>query len=171
MRKWVIVLLIFLISAPTTFAAELGDPSSEEAISTRIVYQGSTAIRDSITSKASANAELSTATTAALKDTKYPYALVESKTVLTINKYRCDQKMQICGYWISAIRDMREVQTNSPIWISPPPYQVVVSEIYDSTAKENVVTIKEDPKLAVEQVLRGYVDRQPLGKATVGTKE
>jgi len=171
MRKWVIVLLIFLISAPITFAAELGDPSSEEAISTRIVYQGSTAIRDSIASKASANAELSTATTAALKDTKYPYALVESKTVLTINKYRCDQKMQICGYWISAIRDMREVQTNSPIWISPPPYQVVVSEIYDSTAKENVVTIKEDPKLAVEMVLQGYVDRQPLGKATVGTKE
>ena len=171
MRKWVIVLLIFLISAPITFAAELGDPSSEEAISTRIVYQGSTAIRDSIASKASANVELSTATTAALKDTKYPYAIVASKTVLTINKYRCDQKMQICGYWISAIRDMREVQTNSPIWISPPPYQVVVSEIYDSTAKENVVTIKEDPKLAVEQILRGYVDRQPLGKATVGTKE
>jgi len=171
MRKWVIVLLIFLISIPIALADIASDPSSEVEIPTRIVYQGSTAIRDSITSKASANAELSTATTAALKDTKYPYAIVESKTVLTINKYRCDQKMQICGYWISAIRDMREVQTNSPIWISPPPYQVVVSEIYDSTAKENVVTIKEDPKLAVEQVLQGYVDRQPLGKATIGTKE
>ena len=154
-------------------------PIEEVVIPTRIVYQGSTAIRDSIAGKASANPELSTATTAALKDVKYPYNIStskveETKTVVTtfkVQKFRCDTKTQICGYWIEATRDGEEVQVNSPIWISPPPYEVVVSEVYDALANENVVTIKEDPKTAIEQVLQGYVDRQPLGKATVGTKE
>jgi PKD repeat protein len=163
---------VVVVSEPTT-------PPEEVVIPTRIVYQGSTAIRDSIMGKASANAELSTATTAALKDVKYPYDIStskveETKTVVTtfkVQKFRCDTKMQICGYWIEATRDGVEVQVNSPIWISPPPYEVVVSEVYDALAKENVVTIKEDPKVAVEMVLQGYVDRQPLGKATVGTKE
>jgi hypothetical protein len=167
MRKWAIVLLIFLISIPISFAAELSDPFAEMEIPTRIVYQGSTAMK----SVSASNAALSTATKTALAGTKYPYAITSSKTVLTIQKYRCDEKMQICGYWIEATRDGQEVQVNSPIWISPPPYEVVVSEVYDSVAKENVVTIKEDPKVAVEQILQGYVDRQPLGKATVGTKE
>lgn len=158
-----------------------GSKIEEVEIPTRIIYQGSTAIRDTISSKANdgANAELSTATSTALKDVKYPYDISASKTedtktvitTLKIQKFRCDKGMQICGYWIEATRDGKEVQTNSPIWISPPPYEVVVSEAYDSVAKENVVTIKEDPKVAVEQILQGYVDRQPLGKATVGTKE
>ena len=154
-------------------------PPEEVVIPTRIVYQGSTAIRDSIASKVSVNAELSTATSAALKDVKYPYDIStskveETKTVVTtfkIQKFRCDTKMQVCGYWIEAARDGNEVRVNSPIWISPPPYEVVVSEVYDIVAKENIVTIEEDPKVAVEMVLQGYVNRQPLGKATVGTKE
>ena len=163
---------------------EPATPPEEVVIPTRIVYQGSTAIRDSIAGKASANPELSTATTAALKDVKYPYNIStskveETKTVVTtfkITSFSCDAKKfnmtdSICGYWITATRDGQEVQVNSPILISPPPYEVVVSEVYDALAKENVVTIKEDPKLAVEMVLQGYVDRQPLGKATVGTRE
>ena len=163
---------VVVVKEPTT-------PPEEVEIPTRVVYQGSTAIGDSIAGKVSANSELSTATSAALKDVKYPYDIStskveETKTVITtfkIQKFRCDKEMQVCGYWIEATRDGKEVQANSPIWISPPPYEVVVSEVYDALANENVVTIKEDPKLAVEMVLQGYVDRQPLGKATIGTKE
>jgi PKD repeat protein len=166
---------------PTPTPEETSIPEPTE-IPTRIVYQGSTAIRDSLSSKSpmdSANAELSVATVSALKDVKYPYDISTSKddgtkrvvTIFKMQKFRCDEKMQLCGYWIEATRDGQEVQINSPVWISPPPYQIVVSEVYDSRAKENVVTIKEDPKVAVEQVLQNYVDQQPLGKATVGTKE
>ena len=155
-------------------------PIEEVEIPIRFVYQGSTAIRDSLLSPfVSKNWALSTATNMSLKDVKYPYDIStskveETKTVVTtfkIQKFRCDKEMEVCGYWIEAARDGNEVQVNSPIWISPPPYEVVVSEVYDIVAKENIVTIKEDPKVAVEMVLQGYVNRQPLGKSTVGTKE
>jgi PKD repeat protein len=169
---------LVVVKEPVT--PELTPIPEPTSIPTRIVYQGSTAIRDSLASPfTSKNAYLSTVTTAALKDVKYPYNISTSKvedtkTVVTtfkVQKYRCDEKMGICGYWIEAYRDGEEVQVNSPIWISPPPYEVVVSEIYDSIAKENVITVKEDPKEAIELILQEYVDRQPLGKPTVGTKE
>lgn len=153
----------------------------ETAIPVRVVYQGSTAIRDSLVSKSptdSTNSLLLTATSEALKDVTYPYDILSSKiedtktvvTVFKIQKSRCDTKSEVCGYWITATRDGQEVATNSPIWISPPPYIATVSEVYDAIANEKVVTIKEDPKLAVEQILQEYVDGQPLGRATVGTK-
>jgi hypothetical protein len=94
---------------------------------------------------------------------KYPYKI--SGTEITINKYKCDEKMGICGYWIKATRNGKEVYTNSPIWISPPPYEVVVSESFDEKANELTVTIKESPKEAIEEVLQMYVNMQPLGKA------
>jgi membrane peptidoglycan carboxypeptidase len=72
--------------------------------------------------------------------------------------------MGICGYWIEATRNGKEVYTNSPIWISPPPYEVVVSESLDEKANELTITIKESPKEAVEEILQMYVDMQPLGK-------
>ena len=180
MKKWVAVLVIFLLSIPLVFAAEMGDLFEEKEIPTRYVYLDSVAIKTGDTS----NNGLSAATKTALKDVKYPYDISTSKveetkiviTTFKITSFSCDAKKfnmteNICGYWITATRDGKEVQVNPPILISPPPYEVVVSEVYDARANENIVTIKEDPKLAVEQILRGYVNRQPLGKATVGTKE
>ena len=109
-----------------------------------------------------------------MKKETYPYDVAspaESKTTFKILKIRCDEKMQICGYWVYATRDGKEVATNSPIWISPPPIVALVSDVYDDKTDTYTTTVKEDPKLAIEQVLQGYVDRQPLGKPTTGTKE
>lgn len=176
-RKAFLIVLIFLLSVPLVFAAELGDIiNGEEKYPTVVkVYEGSTAITDSLSSKADAEkpALLATATANTLKEVKYPYEV--SGTEITILKYKCNA--EICGYWISATRGGKEVYTNSPIWISPPPYEVVISDVYYSDEKMEIptadskealyekVTLKEDPKLAVELILQQYVDMQPLGKA------
>jgi len=173
MRKLAAILLIFCLTLPLVFAADVEDllgPEEEKEIPTRYIYFGATPIKDALTAKSQApETILKQATDTTMKKEEYPYTI--EKTEIKIIKFRCDDKMGICGYWVEATRGGREVQTNSPIWISPPPYEVVISEVYDSKVNENVVTIKEDPKLAVERVLQGYVDRQPLGEATVGTKE
>lgn len=167
------MLVIFLLFAGCTSEPMMGDdvkpPSTlTELTTTKIVWEGSTPIKDALTlSTSSKEAVLKTATETVLKDVKYPYnvSVPESKTEIKILKYKCDEKMGICGYWIAATRDGQEVYTNSPIWISPPPYKVVVSETYDSKLDETTITLKEDPKAAVEAILHRYVDGQPIGKA------
>jgi hypothetical protein len=212
MKKWVVVLIIVAVLIPAVFAMipvepketitkETIKPTPEptiepepEEIPVRVVHEGNTTIKDSLTSKSASdweNAILTTATKTALKNVKYPYNVTsekteETKTVVTtfkIQKYRCDEKTEICGYWIEAWRDGKEVATNSPIWISPPPYVALVSNIYYTSLDEKtvttditkaaieVVTVKEDPKLAVEQVLQQYVDNRPLGKSITGTQK
>jgi len=165
MKKWIIILVIFMVSIPVAFAADLGDliPGEEKEPTVIIIREGSTAITDSLSAKSAPEktAILTTVTSAALKDVKYPYPV--SGTEITIDNYKCNA--EICGYWIHATRGGKEVYTNSPIWISPPPYEVVVSDIFDEKTNTQTITLKEDPKLAAEQVLQGYVDRQPLGKA------
>jgi hypothetical protein len=199
MRKWLVVLVILLISCPLAFAM-ITEPSKEvtketvkptptleikpdENTTFKTVWQGATPISAAFTAKAAEKSKaeldpyekatiLSMVTDTALKVEKYPLDIspvLDTKTVIKIEKFRCTQ--EICGYWITATRDGKEIATNSPVWISPPPYEVVVSESFDSVKNEQTVTLKEDPKEAVVQVLQGYVDRQPVGKAIVGTKE
>jgi PKD repeat protein len=145
----------------------------------KTVWQGTTPIADTFAVKAAEKSKtvldqyeksaiLSTATDTALKAEKYPIDISkDSKTIVTIEKYRCTS--DICGYWITATRDGQEVATNSPVWISPPPYVIIVSESFDSVKNEVTVTVKEDPKAALEQILQKYVNQQPLGKAVIGT--
>jgi len=165
-QKLSAVLIIFLISVPFVFAVDLL-PDEEKQPIVVIVRQGSTAITDSLSAKSAAEkpSVLAKATDTKLKDERYPYLVAGSE--VTILKYRCTS--EICGYWISCSRAGKEVKTNSPVWISPPPYEVVVSETYDSKTNIQTVTLREDPKAAAEEVLRGYCDRQPLGKAITGT--
>ena len=154
-------LLVGIVSV--AYAAGLGD-GEEMQPTTIIQYQGSRAITDSIASKsptASEEAILTVATKAVLKDVKYPYLVAGSE--VTILKSKCTD--EICGYWVSCTRGGKEVYTNSPVWISPPPYEVVVSDVFDEKANTQTITLKEDPKAAAEEVLKGYCDRQPLGKA------
>lgn len=167
-RKLVSILIIFLMLVPLAIAADL-IPGEEPQPTVIVQYQGSRAITDSLASKSAGdkNSILSSATSTALKDVKYPYQI--SGTEVTIDKYKCTA--EICGYWVSCTRDGREVYTNSPIWISPPPYEVFVSSSFDEKSFTSTVILREDPKLAVELVLQRYVDNQPLGKAVVGTKE
>jgi hypothetical protein len=191
MRKWVVILVILLISCPLAFAMII-EPTKEvtkeipvsipdEKTTVKVVWQGVTPIADTFAAKAAEKSKteleqydksviLSSVTDTALKVEKYPLDIsTDSKTIITIEKYRCTG--ELCGYWISCQRDKNEVATNSPVWISPPPYAALVSQSFDSVKNEQTVTLKEDPKLAVSQILQGYCDRQPLGKAVVGTKE
>ena len=140
----------------------------DENTTIKVVYEGATPIKDLLSLKTKANAVvLKEETEKVMSKVSFPYNVTkeETKTTFKIVKYRCDEKMQICGYWIEAYRDGKEVYTNSPIWISPPPYQVVVSESFDEKTNEITTTLKEDPKAAVESVLQRYVEMQPLGKA------
>jgi hypothetical protein len=156
MKKIFIILLIFCFVIPLVFAENLLE--EEIGIPIKIIYQGSTLLKD-----ANSINVLKEETNKVMALQKYPYKI--SGTEIIINKYKCDEKMGICGYWIEATRNGKEVYTNSPIWISPPPYEVVVSESLDEKANELTVTIKESPKEAVEKILQMYVDMQPLGKA------
>lgn len=163
MKKYITILLIFLLSVPLVFAEELTDPFEEKQPIVKIVYQGTTPIKNAIDAKSQSPVTiLKEETDKVMKEIKYPYYV---SSEFKITKYKCDEKMGICGYWVEAKRGGREVYTNSPVWISPPPYEVVVSDVYDERSNTQTITIKEDPKGAVEQVLQRYVDMQPLGKA------
>ena len=166
-----ILLLILCLVIPIAVVA---DPT--ELTSFITVWMGTTPIKDSLSTKSSAEAVsvLKEATDTVMKKETYPYDVAspaESKTTFKILKFRCDEKMQICGYWIEATRGGRDVATNSPVWISPPPIVALVSDVYDEKSDTQTTTLKEDPKAAVEQILQRYVDEQPLGKPIIGTKE
>lgn len=163
----VVFLLCLLIVGTAVYAGDLL-PGEEPQPTIIKVWQGNTPIGDAFSAQTkSFESILKEATDTAMKAEKYPYRIANSEII--IEKYRCDEKMQICGYWIRATRDGREVATNSPIWISPPPYEVFVSSSFDAKAFASTVILKEDPKGAVEQVLQRYVSGQPLGKAITGT--
>lgn len=183
----VFILLAMLVAAPVMAAGTVTKtttaPISEikdivENIT--VVKTGSTAISDSLATKGTVSEKatlLSSVTKTALTLTKYPYSVEDTdiSVVIEITKFRCTSEM--CGYWITATRGGQEIATNSPIWIYPPPYQVVVSEVETSSTitdsvktVEKTITIKEDPKAAAEATLLTYASMQPLGKAVVGTK-
>jgi len=147
-----------------------------ETTTTKVVYEGLTPIKDSLATKSPTTSDaaiLKTATESVMSKVVYPYniSVPETKTTFKVVKYRYDDKLQAFGYWIEATREGNEVATNSPIWVVSPQYNVIVSEVYDEKTNEITATLKEDPKYAIEQILQRYVDNQPLGKATVGTKE
>jgi PKD repeat protein len=144
-----------------------------EEIPVRVVYEGATPIKDALVSKSSGDKteSIGKAIEIEMKKQVYPYTISNSITNITIVKCRYDSKMQTMGYWIEATRGGREVAVDNPIWIVPAPYEIVVNETYDNIANEKVITIREDPKEAVEIVLTRYVDMQSIGKAIVGTKE
>ena len=171
MKRLTILLLILCLVIPIAVVA---DPT--ELTSFITVWMGTTPIKDSLSTKSSAEAVtvLKEATDTVMTKQTYPYSVLtasETGTTFKIIKYRCDDKMQMCGYWLEAYRDGKTVATNSPVWISPPPITALVSEVYDSKSDTITTTVKEDPKLAIEQVLQAYVDRQPIGKPIIGTKE
>lgn len=164
MKRIILLLIIALLIFPLASAWE---PTENTKFVT--VWSGAKPITDSLTSKSYTDKTLTlkTATDTTMSKVTYPY---EVSTTLKILKYRCDTKMQICGYWIEATRSGQLVATNSPVWISPPPIVALVSETYDPKSDTVTATIKEDPKLAVEQVLQMYVDNRPIGKPITGTK-
>jgi hypothetical protein len=160
-------LLVAMVAIPIAFAEDIiGAVGKEPSIS--IVYEGKTDIKDTIDSKFSEAEKISAVGVAAesvMTKEVYPYKIEKSE--ITITKCRFDEKTQTMWYWIEATRNGEEVAVNNPIWIYPAPTEVVVSTSFNQITKVLTVTKKEDPKAAVEYVLKQYVDRMPLGKSVV----
>ena len=79
----------------------------------------------------------------------------------------------MCGYWIQSYRIVGgqrvAVKTDSPVWIYPPPFEVVVSEQYFPATNSITTTIKEDLRGAITEVIQMYSDNQPLGTPVTRT--
>lgn len=166
MKRWVLVLLVSLVM----FSLVMGDiiPDDVEPI-VDIKFIGSSRITDIINSNDSAKQALimTSESERVLKMVSFPLLL--PGTEITVNKYQCDFRNNMCGFCINATRGGQEVATRSPVWISPPPYMIIVSESYD--ARKNVLTFtaREDPLEAATRVLQRYVDSKPLGTRTAGS--
>lgn len=170
MKKQGMILVLICMMISTVIVT--GDTIPEGVIPIYIIkYQGNTPITNMINSNDPSKMEgiLTSESDKVLKFVTFPYML--PNTNITVIKYRCDFTNSFCGFWINATRDGQEVATNSPVWISPPPLYTVVSESYNARKNELTITLKEDPIGATSEILQGYVDRQPLGKAITGTKE
>lgn len=175
MNRWTILGLAALVILAFLAA---GDITEEQKVI--IVYSGDTTIKDALATKytdVEQAAYLSAITDEKVKPLKFPYFIADDKlaekTVIAVNGYRCNngkppagEPANMCGYWIAATKDKKVVATNSPVWIYPPPYQVVVSEITNADGSITV-TVAEDPQTAFERVIMQYVDRRPLGPAIV----
>ena len=159
-----------------------------------IVYDGTTPIKDALAANVQSSLKkggggkslqatltksnavtLNAATDTIMKTEPYPYSvsnptLSSTGETLTIVNYRCDDNLNACGYWITATRNGKEIATHSPIWVVNPPVDIVESRSMDTGANVLTVTMKEDPKKAIENVLTQYINGQSLGKGTIGTK-
>jgi len=141
------------------------------------VIQGSSALTTAMVGKTpyEKSVVLANATDKDLKPVKFPFTYKIKNSEIQFDKYRCDLSQGLCGYWITAYRidaqGRHTVATNSPVWISPPPFEVPVSESYSLATNTVTTTIKEDLRGAITEVIQQYCDRQPLGVPVVGTKE
>ena len=173
---------------PTIKVVYDGATPIKDAIDTKIasavsVKEGKTVTKEELTkeqieaSGVDTVPDLGLAAKTEMEKLTYPYELQKPEdagkavTVVTIQKCRFDEPTQTMWYWVSATRDGQEVAVNNPVWIYPAPKDTTISEVLDDKTNIMTITRKEDPKLAVEEILRDYVDRQPLGKSNVGTKE
>jgi len=175
--KWAIMLLVLMVW--TTFVAVYavnaqltsGDMSKiNDSTKNVIVVEGATPITAAVSGRTEKDKPIvvANATREKLAELTGGRQYKIPDTEISLLKYRCEPG--VCYYWIAATRGGREVATNSPILIYNPPYHILVSETYDEKTNTLTQSVKEDPLGAVLQILSGYVDRQPLGKATVGTQ-
>ena len=133
-----------------------------------IVYTGESPIKTALAAKTFTKSDvIKTATITAMSIEKYPLIVSDS---VSIEKYRCDPEK--CAYWINANRGGKTVAVNNPIWLMNDnvPFHVLVSEVEDKKANTLTITVREDLKGSVFQILQDYADRQPLGKPITGTK-
>ena len=136
-----------------------------------VVYTGSTAIKAALAANTQPAADIiKVAVETELTKESFPLYLKATNTDFTIDKYRCT--VEKCAYWITASRGGKTVAINNPIWLVNGnfPYHTLVSEIEDTKINTVTITAKEDPKGAIWKILSDYVDRQPIGKPTTGTK-
>jgi hypothetical protein len=158
------ICMIFFFVAPVHAAETKDIIPSEPTI--KIIRQGTSPLQSLAATKAPSD-KLATIATETQKLMRT--GTITSSTV-TIQKFRYDEKTGCQVFWISATRSGQEVSVNNPIWIYGAPSDVLISEVTDTKINEITLTIKEDPKTAIEQILKNYVDSRPIGKMTTGTK-
>jgi hypothetical protein len=140
----------------------------DENTKVTVVYSGATPIKDAISAKvAPTELLLKTATVTAMSAEKYPLAI---SPLVTIEKWRCTDIK--CAYWISAVDPKGNTKAvNNPIWLvnGNAPYHILVSEVEDTKTNTITLTVKEDVKTAIFNILSDYAGRCPIGKPTTGT--
>ena len=143
----------------------------------QVTIEGSSVITDLLVGKTETEKStiLTNETKKALKPVKFPFTYKTKNSEIAFDNYCCDISNGLCGYWIQAWRidifGRHTVQTDSPIWISPPPYDVVVSEQYFPTTNSITVVVKEDLLGAITSVIQNYADRHPIGEPVTRTFE
>jgi PKD repeat protein len=102
-----------------------------------------------------------------LKPVKFPFTYKIKNSEIQFDNYCCKLDEGLCGYWISAYRIIGgqrvPVYTDSPVWISPPPFEVTVSESYALATNIITTTVKEDLRGAITSKIQRMVDLHPLG--------
>jgi hypothetical protein len=161
------LLLAFMILVTPAQAAE-GKTIIPSEPTIKIVRTGTTPLL-SLAATKSPSDKMKTISTETLKTMRT--GTISGSTV-TIVKYRYDAEKRAQGYWCTATRGGREVAINNPIWIGEgAPIDILVSETTDTKINEITLTVKEDPKSAMEQILIRVANSAPLGKMVTGTKE
>jgi hypothetical protein len=166
MKLYLIALLLICCLVVPVFAAGEKEVLEKEP-TIKVVRQGTAPLQ----SLAATKAPTEKFKTIAIETQKLMRTGTITSSTVTIQKFRYDEKTGCQVFWISATRGGQEVSVNNPIWIYGAPSDVLVSEVTDTKINEITLTIKEDPKTAIEQILKQYVDSRPLGKAKVGTRE
>lgn len=163
MRK-ILALLIVIALIGGAIAADITD-AVEPTL--KVVYDGPTPIATSLASKSSLSekvAVLKTATVTAFASEKYPIIAKNTSetTNVTIDAYRCEAER--CAYWVTAYRDGQKVYVDNPVWLitGNAPYHTVVSDVIDTKANTETITLKEDPKGAVINILTTFAEMQPV---------
>jgi hypothetical protein len=167
---WITVIIaaicvIFFFITPVQ-AADLSKDIIPAEPTIKIIRQGTAPLQ----SLAATKAPTEKFKTIAVETQKLMRTGTITASTVTIQKFRYDEKTGCQVFWISATRNGQEVSVNNPIWIYGAPSDVLVSEVTDTKINEITLTIKEDPKTAIEQILKNYVDSRPIGRMTTGTK-
>lgn len=176
MKKIFVLILACMMIIPV-IAADLKTGGTEtvgEAEITKEVvpvltvqYEGKTDIATSLAAKSSLSekvAVLKTATVTAFAAEKYPIIAKNTSetTNVTIDAYRCEAER--CAYWVTAYRDGQKVYIDNPVWLitGNAPYHIVVSDVVDTKANTETITLKEDPKGAVLNIMATFAEMQPV---------
>lgn len=176
MKRLAIILLILLLIIPAYAGTSTEQPGQTEITepTVRVIYTGPTDITLQLattTDDTQKKQILTTATKTVFQKLKYPYIFSSTvKETFNITTFRC--KEDVCAYWIEATRGGKPVATNSPYWlhVGTAGLYTVASEITDTEANEITITLQEDPRGAVEAILKREITNLPVGEATIGTQ-
>jgi hypothetical protein len=167
MKLYLIALLLICCLVVPVFAAGEKEVAAFEP-TIKVVRQGTSPLQ----SLAATKAPSEKMATIAKETQKLMRTGTITASTVRIEKFRYEPKTNEQLFWITATRGGQEVAVNNPIRIGAGcPTDILVSEVMDTKVNEITLTIKEDAKTSIEQVLIRVANGAPIGKAKVGTRE